>query len=456
VKKRPNILFLMSDQHRFDFTGYEGNITRTPNLDWLAETGAHFTNAYTPNPVCVPARQAMASGQLPRTCKCETFTGDLSPNYMTFAKRFSQYAYRTVCCGKLHHSGPDQMQGWGWRIGEEQHVHPKHIDNRREEEFEKYKPAPREDSPLMHSLKKSGAGFNPVQLVDDYTEQGAFNAIKLMFDSPFSKDTGQPLLLKVSTIGPHDPFITSDQEKFDYYRDKVTPPAPHAPLPEWRSEGDWPELVENGKDIPEETVRDAHAAYHAMIERVDEIFGNVMNALRDAGQNLDDWIIIYCSDHGELLGDHNHWWKFNFFEPSVRVPLLIRAPKWFDGGTKINQNVNLCDLFATLCDMAELETPEGLDSRSLLPLLRGETDGWNNESVSQVGGKLMIKRDDLKYIYYEKDGTEILFDLATDPDETKNFIADPECTEAVEAFRKRRNELAFGPDAAPDYVNAGY
>jgi len=106
--------------------------------------------------------------------------------------------------------------------------------------------------------------------------------------------------------------------------------------------------------------------------------------------------------------------------------------------------------------MAELETPEGLDSRSLLPLLRGETDGWNNESVSQVGGKLMIKRDDLKYIYYEKDGTEILFDLATDPDETKNFIADPECTEAVEAFRKRRNELAFGPDADPDYVNAGY
>lgn len=459
MKKRPNILFLMSDQHRFDFTGYEGNITRTPNLDWLAETGAHFTNAYTPSPVCVPARQCMASGQLPRTCNCEKFVSDLTPNYMTFAKRFSQYAYKTVCCGKLHHQGTDQMQGWGWRVGEEQHVNPAYIEDRREEEFAKYKPEPLEDTPLMRSLKASGVGFNPVQLVDDYTEQGALNVIKLLFDNPLAAGitrSAQPLLLKVSTIGPHDPFITGDQEKFDYYRDKVTPPAPHAPLPEWRAKGDWPELIETGKDLPEETVRAAHAAYHAMIERVDEIFGNVMQALRDAGQDLDDWIIIYCSDHGELLGDQNHWWKFNFFEPSVRVPLLIRAPKWFDSGIRINRNVNLCDLFATLCDMAEIETPDGLDSRSLLPLLRGDSKDWNNESISEVVGKLMIKRDDLKYIWYENDQTEILFDLAADPDETKNFITDPAYTDSVEAFRKRRGELSYGPAADPNYTNAGY
>jgi choline-sulfatase len=451
MKKRPNILFLMSDQHRFDFTGYEGHITRTPNLDWLAETGAHFTNAYTPSPVCVPARQCMASGQLPRTCQCETFTSDLPPDYMTFARRFSQYAYKTVCCGKLHHTGPDQMQGWSWRIGEELHVHPSHIEDRIEEEFKKYKPAPQSGTVLMHSLKASGTGFNPVQLVDDYTAQGALNAIKLLFDNPLSPPSGQPVLLKVSLIAPHDPFITCDKEKFDYYYDKVVLPPSRPPLPEWRIEGDWPELVEIGKDLPEETVRAAHAAYHAMIERVDELFGNVMQSLRDAGHDLDDWIIIYCSDHGELLGDHTQWWKFNFFEASVRVPLLIRAPKWFKGGIKINQNVNLCDLFATLCDMANIETPPGLDSRSLLPLLRGESVSWNNESISALTGKLMIKRDDLKYIFYEKTKQEILFNLAADPGETKNFIADPVYTKAVEAFRQRRGELSCGPDADAGY-----
>ena len=116
MKKKPNILFLMSDQHRYDFTGYNGHCVKTPTLDWLAETGVNFTNCYTPSPVCVPARQSMAAGQFPRNCNCTEFTSDLAPGYMTFAKRFSQYAYKTVCCGKLHHSGYDQMQGWTARI----------------------------------------------------------------------------------------------------------------------------------------------------------------------------------------------------------------------------------------------------------------------------------------------------------------------------------------------------
>lgn len=452
---KPNILFLMSDQHRFDYTGYEGHLTRTPTLDWLAQTGAHFTNAYAASPVCVPSRQCLASGQLPRTCRCEKFTDDLAPGYMTFARRFSQHAYQTTCAGKLHHHAPDQMQGWNWRLGEEFHVHPSFLEGKVSAEFDRYQPGPEADTMLMHSLKKSGLGFNPVEAADTYTEQGAHHAIRMLFENTFKPSPECPHLFMMSTIGPHDPFITDDEAAFRYYRDKVQLPENLPVQPELR-QGAWPELIEPDLELPADTILDARAAYHAMIEKVDARYAGVLDHLRKVGHDLDDWIIIYCSDHGELLGDYNHWWKFNFYEASVRVPLLIRAPRFFDGGIQIPQNVNLCDLFATLCQMAELPVPEGLDSRSLLPLLQGDTSNWDNESVSQIVNRLMIKRDHLKYIYHENDGAEVLFDLAADPKETRNVLTEHAYASQLESFRARRDALAFGPNAVPNYQNAGY
>ncbi len=114
----PNILFLMSDEHRYDVLGYAGNdVVRTPRLDALAESGTIFTNAYTPSPICIPGRQAIMSGQLPRTCGVEKFGQDLTPGYGTFARRFGQYFYHTVAAGNLHHTGQNQMQGWNQRLG---------------------------------------------------------------------------------------------------------------------------------------------------------------------------------------------------------------------------------------------------------------------------------------------------------------------------------------------------
>ena len=123
----------------------------------------------------------------------------------------------------------------------------------------------------------------------------------------------------------------------------------------------------------------------------------------------------------------------------------------------VSENVNLCDLFATLCDMAGLETPGGLDSRSLVPLMRGENTDWNDESVSQMNrNHLMIKRGGLKYQYYGENVPEVLFDLEADPGETVNRAEVPECSEVMAGFRRRRAELGHGPDADPNYKNAGY
>ncbi len=179
-----------------------------------------------------------------------------------------------------------------------------------------------------------------------------------------------------------------------------------------------------------------------------------------------------------MLGEHSVWEKQKFFEASARVPLIIRLPErlrreWGAAGRVVRENVNLCDLFATLCDLADLPLPadeqtmhgRGLDSRSLVPLMRGDTADWHHlyhdETVSQFGGtNLMIKRGDLKYQFYERadcrEQPEVLFDLGRDPAERSNLIDDSRYGEAVEALRTRRGELGFGPDADPDYRNAGY
>ena len=115
MKKPPNILFLMSDEHRADITGYEGNsVIRTPILDELARTGVTFKNAYTPAPMCIPARQCLATGKLPLTCGVMTYGEDLPPESMTFARRFAEYGFMTCASGKLHHRGHDQTVGTPW------------------------------------------------------------------------------------------------------------------------------------------------------------------------------------------------------------------------------------------------------------------------------------------------------------------------------------------------------
>lgn len=461
MSKRPNILFLMSDEHRPDMTGYAGDpIVRTPTLDWLAQTGVVFDNAYCPSPICVPSRQCMMAGQLPKTCNCEGWI-DLKPNHMTFAKRFSQYAYNTVCCGKLHHLGPDVLQGWTQRpstLGDIV-LSPSTIDGRIDQEFKRYE-RPFTDFKWddIKEVKRAGIGRSYGHARDEHAVESACEFIEEYFNSTTHdrEMLHQPLLLKVSLLAPHYPYQTSE-EKFGYYLNRVKPFTDQQVF-------DHPFLsqrqVRIGEDVNLREARRATAAYYGMIETIDEQYAQVIEKLRHVGQDIDDWIIVYVSDHGEMLGEHGIWEKQKFFEASARVPMIIRWPKGFAPGTSgtcVKQNVNLCDLFATLCDLAGLEIPEGLDSRSLVPLINGDASHWHNETVSQFGPRnVMIKQDDLKYQYYGPDMPEVLFDLAHDPQELVNFIDDARYADQVTAFRKRLSSLGHGPNADSNYVNAGY
>ncbi len=445
----------MSDQHRADLSGYAGNkIVRTPTLDRLAETGVVFSNAYTPSPICVPGRQCMMSGQLPKTCKCEGWI-DLETGYRTFAREFSRYAYSTVCSGKLHHNGPDQMQGWTKRISPDADLDPKYIEGSIKEEFVRYKLAPGTGKwSNQRELEEAGPKDGPCQRFDRNATNASLEFLEQYFrDAAYNRPgSHQPLLHKVSLVQPHYPFF-GDEALFDYYLSRV---------PLYQQEPcDHPVLSLSQQNMPvtvsETDIRRATASYYAMTEKLDSHFGEILTRLEELGEDLDDWIIIYTSDHGEMLGEHGIWEKTRFYEASVRVPLTIRWPAGFDGGRVINKNVNLCDLFATLCDLADIEIPDNLDSRSLAPLLCEKTAYWNNESISQMNkSHVMIKQDFLKYQYYGEEVQEVLFDLEKDPDETSNVADNPEHSEAMSKFRSRLAQLGHGPDADLNYKNAGY
>ncbi len=456
MTKQPNVLFLMSDEHRADVAGFAGDpVVRTPVLDELARTGVVFRNAYTPSPICIPGRQCMMSGQLPETCGCRRYGEDLAPGSMTFARRFAQHAYHTVCAGKLHHLGVDQMQGWTKRIAPDAEVGDRYIDGRVEAAFDLYVSPPGTGKWSNHKeIQRAGIGAGPCQRFDLEALGAALAFVDRFFVDPFydRPQAPRPLLLKFSLLQPHYPFLT-DETAFTYYLNRVpiriAPRSNHAVLSRTQA---GPDVIASERDV-----RRATAAYYGMVEAVDTLYGQLLARLAHVGQDLDDWIIIYTSDHGDMLGEHGIWEKTRFYEGSVRVPLIIRWPQRIAGGQVVDANVNLCDLFATLCDLCDLPVPAGLDSRSLVPLMTDGQPYWRNESVSQFGADhVMIKQDHLKYQYYGADGTEVLFDLKVDPGEDENVLDDPAYAEVVARFRARLAELGHGPHPEPAYVNAGY
>ncbi len=451
----PNILILMSDEHRADLSGFGGNsIVKTPVLDCLAREGTVFDNAYTPSPICVPARQCLMSGQLPKTCGCDGSWMDLAPGYPTFSRRFSQNAYNTVCSGKLHHIGTDQMQGWTQRLAPDAKVFVKYQEGLLKEAWLAQDQPLTRGRPTNESIVRGASvEFGKHQWFDAH----AVDAAQHFIQSYFSERTSRcrPLMLKVSLKQPHYPFCT-DQKKFDYYYSKVPvyteKPCQHPVLSQSQAE--------DPVNVTPDEIRRATATYYGMVETIDTHFGELLGTLRQCGQDLDDWIIVYLSDHGEMLGQHGIWEKTRFYDASVRVPFFIRWPGQIPAGKRVEQNVSLCDLYATLCDLSGLDAPPGLDSRTLLPLVRGDALEWSNEVVSHINrhhrDHVMIKKDHLKYQYYGEDIPEVLFDLNADPAELQNVALEPEYVDIMGRFRRRLSELGYGPHGDPNYINAGY
>lgn len=203
-----------------------------------------------------------------------------------------------------------------------------------------------------------------------------------------------------------------------------------------------------GKDVTYRQAHRATAAYYGMIEWLDAQFGRVIEKLEHLNV-LDDFIVVFLSDHGEMLGTKGLWEKQSYFEASARVPLSIWYPKKFGREPKIvQQNVSLVDLFPTLCELAEIPAPEELDGKSFVPLIESNTAEWDDTVYSELwraqnGPSVMVKEGSLKYFRFDNDKgwPDQLFDLSKDPDEWNNLIDNLDYADVLLRLKAKANAL---------------
>jgi choline-sulfatase len=433
---RPDILIVMADQMTPSALPFHGNpVTHTPAMSWLAESGVVFDAAYTASPLCSPGRASFMTGLLPSRTRTYDNAAEFSSEIPTFAHYLRSAGYHTVLSGKMHFCGPDQLHGFEERLTTD--IYPADYGWTPDWNRPHQRPSWYHD---MSSVIQAGPCVRSNQL--DFDDEVAFAAERSLFGHIRSGDE-RPFCYVVSFSHPHDPF-TIPRKWWDLYRDEDIP-MPGTRYAETSAHPHERRLREicamNGVEITEDHVRAARRAYYGAISYVDDHTSRLVGLLHDTGR-LDDSIVIVTSDHGEMLGERDAWYKMSFYEDAARVPLLVRAPVLFPPG-RVATAVSTMDLLPTLAglahdgDLPDLVGP--LDGRSLLPHLSGAPD--HDEVVAEylaegaIAPIVMIRRGRHKFIHSPADPDQ-LFDLAADPHERANLAGDPASADLVAEFRR--------------------
>jgi choline-sulfatase len=449
--EKPNILWICTDQQRFDTLGCYGNAyVRTPNIDRLAANGVLFENAFCQATVCTPSRASFLTGRYPRTTRCRQNGQNMPDSEKLVTRLLADAGYTCGLSGKLHISAcnPKVTSAAEPRIDDgyaqfHWSHHPE--DNWPTNEYiqwlrakgKTYRPQPSE-------------GSRYVQIGPDAEDhQTAWCAEKAIEFIEANERYEQPWLFSVNMFDPHHPF-NPPAAHLQRYLDRLD----DIPLPNY-AEGEldnkpyFQRYDHNGaygdpnlypySRMSEQDHRTVRAAYWAMIDLIDEQVGRMVAALERTGQ-LDNTIIVFMSDHGELLGDHGVYLKGAFFyEPSVHVPLIVSYPKRFSVNKRVAELTELVDLAPTLLEAAGLPQYPGMQGKSLFSLLTGqESAGKHRDDIycehynasskqNGIGGfATMVRTERYKLVSYHKRGEWELYDLERDPRETRNVWSDPD------------------------------
>ena len=395
--ERPNVIVFFTDQQRWDTTGIHGcPLELTPNFDRMAQSGTHLFNTFTCQPVCAPARASLQTGLY--ATKTTVFRNGVSlPKGMpTLADYFGRAGYETGYIGKWHLADRDpvpagQQGGYGYWLGA----------NLSEFVSEPY------HAVLFDKSEQ------PVELPGyrvDGTTDAAIRYIDTHQDAPF--------FLFLSFLEPHHQNHIDDYVPPDGYRERYT--------------GRWipPDLQALGGSSGQHL-----GGYFGIVKRLDEAFGRMLDVLESLGLR-ENTIVLFTSDHGSHFKTRNSEYKRSCHESCIRVPTALQGPG-FDGGGQVRPLVSLVDLPPTLLDAAGLHVPAEMDGRSILPLLRGETEAWPEEvflqiSEAQVGRAVRTHRWKYSVSAPDADGRadpdadhyveEFLYDLKSDPYELRNLV----------------------------------
>ena len=429
---RPNILILMVDQLTGTlFPDGPAPFLHSPNLRALAARSVRFQNAYTASPLCAPARAAFMSGQLPRRTRVYDNAAEFASDIPTYAHHLRRAGYQTALSGKMHFVGPDQLHGFEERLTTD--IYPADFgwtpDYR--------KPGERIDWWYHNLGSVTGAGVAEITNQLEYDDDVCHQAVQKLYDLSRGLDP-RPWSLTVSFTHPHDPFVAR-RKYWDMYEGapELEPPPPHAyddmdPHSQRLMDAcDWRSL-----DVSPDHIRRARQGYFANISYVDDKIGEILAALTATWQEA---IILFVSDHGEMLGRRGLWFKMNFFEGASRVPLMICA----DGlvPQRIDTPVSTIDVLPTICDLAEISMSDVMpwtDGQSLVPLATGtpriDPVAMEYAAEGTITPMVALRQGAWKFIHCPADPDQ-LFDLASDPEETTNLVGDPRAADILAHFR---------------------
>jgi len=423
---RPNILILMVDQLNGTlFPDGPADFLHTPNLRRLAGQSVRFANCYTASPLCAPGRASFMSGQLPSRTGVYDNAAEFASDIPTYAHHLRRAGYHTCLSGKMHFVGPDQLHGFEERLTTD--IYP--ADFGWTPDYSK--PGERVDWWYHNLSSVTDAGTSEITNQLEYDDEVAFNAVGKLYDLARRRDD-RPWCLTVSFTHPHDPYVAR-RRHWDLYADC---PAlqPTVPAIAFEDQDPHSQRLMAASDhtaftITEDDIARSRRAYFSNISYLDEKFGEILAVLEDGHMDRDT-IILFLSDHGDMLGERGLWFKMSFFEGSSRVPLMIRAPGLNAG--LITDPVSTLDVVPTLADLADLDITEIMpwtDGHSLAPLAsRTGTRPPVPMEYAAEGSEapLVALRDGrFKLALCALDPPQ-LFDLKADPHERRNLAADPE------------------------------
>ncbi|MFD2206702.1 choline-sulfatase [Kiloniella antarctica] len=456
MTKKPNILIIMVDQLNGTlFPDGPADFLHAPNLRALGKRSVRFKNNYTASPLCAPGRASFMAGQLPSRTRVYDNAAEYASDIPTYAHHLRRAGYYTCLSGKMHFVGPDQLHGFEDRLTTD--IYPADFgwtpDYR--------KPGERIDWWYHNLGSVTEAGVAEISNQMEYDDEVAFHAQQKLYqlaremggdddetgDNTNSKDKGtkRPWCLTVSFTHPHDPYV-SRKKFWNLYEDCAHLEPTVEAIPYEAQDPHSQRLYKANDyeafDIAPENIRRSRQAYFANISYLDEKVGELLDVLKRCRMD-EETIIVFCSDHGDMLGERGLWFKMNFFEGSARVPLMISVPEgvkgWGEAGL-IKAPVSNLDIVPTLADLA------GVDLSDVLPWTDGETLVPLTLGVERVSPVYMeyaaegsyaplvsIREGKYKFNHCELDPPQ-LFNLETDPNELNNLAAHDENAELLDSF----------------------
>ncbi|MCU4751782.1 sulfatase-like hydrolase/transferase [Halobacteria archaeon AArc-curdl1] len=459
---RPNVLFVLTDQERYDCTASDGPAVDTPAFDRLAASGVHFTQAFTPISICTSARASLLTGQFPHAhgmlnnChEDDAIQANLDPDVPTFSEDLRAGGYDLTYTGKWHVGRDGTPERFGFRYLGGSDVHHDDLDTA----FREYRNAREtplgqtslEEEVYTHDDPENGtlvAAKTPVDVEDtrayflaertiealeahaNGTARGSESEAETASDD---RDADRPFFHRADFYGPHHPYVVpepyasmydpGDIDPWDSYAETFDgKPAAHEEFLSYRGvdDFDW------------DTWASAVAKYFGFVTLLDHQFGRILDTLDDLGLEKDT-VVVHASDHGDFTGSHRQFNKGPLmYDETYHIPLQVRWPGVTEPDTTCDLPVHLHDLAPTFLELGDQPIPDTMQARSLIPLLEGKRpDDWQESVFAQYHGEefglytqRMVRTPAYKFVYNGPDRNE-LYDLEADPDELQNLVDHP-------------------------------